>query len=811
MRIPLYFLASLSCLAVVASSGNAAEPKPIDFAHDVVPLLKKHCVECHGGAHAKGGFSINTRNLILDAEAVVPGKAAKSTLIELIKSVDPKSQMPPKDRPRLSAKERATLVAWVDQGLAWEDGFSFAVQTYEPPLRPRRPKLCAPIDGRDHPLDRIIDSYLIEHEVPRPAEVNDETFLRRVHLDVIGLLPTPQARAKFLADANSNRRNQLIQQLLADDIAYAEHWLTFWNDLLRNDYAGTGFITKGRTQISKWLYAALVNNKPYDRFVRELMTPVAGAGGFIQGIRWRGNVNASQRQEIQFAQSISQAFLGINLKCASCHDSFINHWTLEETYALAQVYSTEPLMLHRCDKPTGQTAKAAWLFPELGQIDAEASQPERLQQLAGLLTHPENGRFTRTIVNRIWHRLMGRGIVHPVDAMHTEPWSEDLLDYLAVHLSDNGYDLKKTIELIATSQAYQSRTPSAARRDSGSYVFTGPLSRRMTAEQFIDSVWQLTGAAPQKYDAPVIRVKVSTPDPAAITEIAVGGQWIWSYAEASASSPGGETIALRREFELEAVPARIVAAITCDNEYTLFVNGRRLAADSNWESAELVNLDPVVRQGNNIVLIVAKNGGSGPNPAGLFFEARIRWKDGSQRAIGSDARWQWTSSLPDKAGKFGKPPEDWKPAVKVANPGVWASRIEPQVNAMLSGAGNSDVPMVRASLLKADELMRALGRPNRDQIVTMRPSGLTTLEAIDLANGQRLADAIATGASRAVARFSDASEDLTPWLFHYALTRDPTGAERALASELLGPQPNKQNVEDLMWAVMMLPEFQLVR
>jgi hypothetical protein len=811
MRIPIDFVASLSCLTIAVSSGYAAESKPIDFAHDVVPLLKKHCVECHGGKHSKGGFSINTRDLILDAEAALPGKAAKSTLIELIKSVDPKSQMPPKDRPRLSVKEQATLIAWIDQGMAWEDGFSFAVQTYEPPLRPRRPKLPAAKSGREHPIDRIIDTYLAEHDVPQPGPVDDATFLRRAHLDLIGLLPTPRARTEFLADSDPTRRNQLIGQLLADDVAYAEHWLTFWNDLLRNDYAGTGFITKGRTQISKWLYGALLNNMPYDQFVRELMTPVPGAGGFIQGIRWRGNVNASQRQEIQFAQNVSQAFLGINLKCASCHDSFINHWTLEETYALAQVYSTELLMLHRCDKPTGQTAKAAWLFPELGQVDAESPQPERLQQLAGLLTHPENGRFTRTIVNRIWHRLMGRGIVHPVDAMHTEPWSEDLLDYLAVHLSDNAYDLKKTIELIATSQAYQSRTPSAARRESGSYVFTGPLPRRMTAEQFVDSVWQITGAAPRKYDAPVIRVKVPSPDPAAITEIAVGGQWIWSYAEASASSPGGETITLRREFELDAVPARIVAAITCDNEYTLFVNGRRLAADPNWESAELVNLDPVIRQGKNIVLILAKNGGTGANPAGLFFEARIRWKDGSQKAIGSDTRWQWTSSIPDKAGKFGKPPEDWKPAVKVANPGVWASRIEPQVNAMLSGAGTSGVFMVRASLLKADELMRALGRPNRDQIVTMRPSGLTTLEAIDLANGQRLADAISVGATHAMSQFGDSPDSVTPWLFQFALSRDPSSEELLLASEMLGRKLEKQNVEDLLWAVMMLPEFQLVR
>lgn len=811
MRIPV-----VSCLLICGfQCGPAvvlgADAKPIDFAHDVVPVLKKHCLECHGGEHSKGGFSINSRDLILDAEAVVPGKAAMSTLIELITSSDPKAQMPPKDRPRLTPKERAVLIAWVDQGLAWEDGFSFAAQTYEPPLRPRRPELPEASDGRTHPLDRIIDAYLTKLDVPRPGPVNDEAFLRRANLDLVGLLPTPEARSEFADDTKSDRRALLIRSLLDDDIAYAEHWLTFWNDLLRNDYAGTGFITNGRSQISKWLYGALVNNMPYDQFVRELITPVSGAEGFIRGIRWRGNVNASQRQEIQFAQNVSQAFLGINLKCASCHDSFINHWTLEETYALAQVYSNEPLKLHRCDKPTGQTAKAAWLFPELGQVDASAAQPERLQQLAKLLTHAQNGRFTRTIVNRIWHRLMGRGIVHPVDAMHTKPWSEDLLDYLAVHLADNGYDLKKTMELICTSQAYQSQTPVVVRRDAGAYVYSGPLPRRLTAEQFVDAVWQITGAAPQRYDAPVVRVKMTQAEPDAVTEIAVGGQWIWSYAKASASSPGGETITLRREFELDAVPTRITAAVTCDNEYTLFVNGHRVASDASWESVEAVGLDRSVRKGRNTLLIVAKNGGAGPNPAGLFFQARIRWDDGSQEAIGSDSKWQWTASIPDRAGKFAKPPEDWKPAVKVANPGVWGGRTEPQVASLLSRAGTSQVLMVRASLLKADELMRALGRPNRDQIVTMRPSGLTTLEAIDLANGQRLADAIGTGAGRALGRFGDSSQELTRWLFEFALSREPSPAEQKSASDLLGPDPSIQNVEDLFWAVMMLPEFQLVR
>ena len=167
---------------------------------------------------------------------------------------------------------------------------------------------------------------------------------------------------------------------------------------------------------------------PYDQMTRELIDAKPDAAGFINGIKWRGSVNASQTRDMQFAQNVSQVFLGINMKCASCHDSFIDRWTLQEAYDLAAVFSEEPLELERCDIPTGKMATPKWMFPEIGQIDPKANKNERLKQLAGLLlTHPQNGRFTRTIVNRIWAQLMGRGIVHPVDAMHTKPWSEDLL------------------------------------------------------------------------------------------------------------------------------------------------------------------------------------------------------------------------------------------------------------------------------------------------------------------------------------------------------------------------------------------------
>jgi hypothetical protein len=327
----------------------------------------------------------------------------------------------------------------------------------------------------------------------------------------------------------------------------------------------------------------------------------------------------------------------VNLKCASCHDSFIDSWKLSDAYGLAAVIADKPLAVHRCDKPIGQTAGPKFLFPELGKIEAAAAKAKRLEQLAALVTHPDNGRFTRTIVNRVWDRLMGRGIVHPVDMMGNKPWSEDLLDYLAVYFAENGHDLRRLMEHIATSQAYQSRAVPLASEVGEGYVFRGPELKQLTAEQFIDAVWMLTSTAPAK----------------------------------------------------PAAPAKIPPFLTTT---------------------------PKERQ------------------------------------------------------------------------------------------------FVRATLVDCDPLMRSLGRPNREQVVTVRPEQLTTLQALDLANGQILASLLERGAANILKANPNATlDELIDWVFLRALSRPPTEGERAAAKRLLGEKPTATGLADLLWVVVMLPEFQLVR
>ena len=610
-----------------------SQEKPLDFVHEVVPILKKHCASCHTNGTYKGSVSFDTRQALIQSKAVVSGDSKKSELIKRITSNDAAERMPPKG-PALGEKEVQILARWIDSKLPWDDTFTFKVETYVAPLKYREVKVPA---GNGHPIDRILDPYLARQKTGTLPLVTDDIFYRRASLDIVGLLPLPEEIESFIASADPQKREKLVESLLNDNRAYTDHWLCFWNDLLRNEYKGTGYIDGGRKQITSWLYNAILTNKPYDQFVRELIKPTPDSEGFIKGIKWRGRVNASQVAELQFSQNISQVFFGVNMKCASCHDSFIDNWKLDDAYALAAIVSDKPLEIYRCDKATGKTAVAGFLWPELGSIDSKLPKDKKLEQLASLVTHPDNGRFSRTMANRIWQKLMGRGIVHPVDMMANKPWNDDLIDYLAGYFKENKYDLKKLIGHITSSRAYQYKAATFAEEPaSENYVFNGPMYKRMTAEQFMDAVWLVTGTAPAKADAPL--------------------------------------------------PKDIPAA-----------------------------------------------------------------------------------------------------------------------------SGSAKRNMIRAVLVHSNLLMRTLGRPNREQVVTTRAELLTTLEALDLASGSIFHDLVTRGGRQILAELKDKSKDaIIKNVYLRSLGRNPDASELSGASLLLGEKPDADSLADLLWVIFLLPEFQLI-
>lgn len=395
----------------------------------------------------------------------------------------------------LSKDEIKLLTLWIEKGAPWPDGVAQQSIYRVAAFAPRKPDLPPAKPGLENPIDRWVDQYFQQNELDWSEVVDDRTYLRRIYLDVIGLLPSPEELGAFESDPNPEKRDICLQNLLERKDDFAQHWLTFWNDLLRNDYTGTGYITKGRFAITDWLYTSIRDNKPYDQLVKELLNPTEKSKGFIEGIRWRGTVNASQRVEMQAAQNVGQVILGLNLKCASCHDSFISDWKLEQSYAFANIFADSTLEVSRCETPTGEMAKTKILWEELGEIDSLATKAEKLRQLSEQLVQPANGRMYRTVVNRIWKQLMGRGIVEPADEMDNAPWSQDLLDWLAVDFVENGYDLKRLIFQIASSRIYQSQSVAIASPEellAENFKFQGVVRRRLTAEQFSDAVSQLS-------------------------------------------------------------------------------------------------------------------------------------------------------------------------------------------------------------------------------------------------------------------------------------------------------------------------------
>src|SRR5262249_14995936 len=150
--------------------------------------------------------SLDTRESLLKSKTIAPGKSAESELVKRIKSTENDFRMPSQGDP-LSAKEVAALVKWIDEGLAWEQGFSFKPPAYVAPLKPRRPVLPAATKGREHPIDRIVDAHYAANKIAPPQSLDDEAFARRVYLDLVGQLPTTTELDTFLADSSPGKRD----------------------------------------------------------------------------------------------------------------------------------------------------------------------------------------------------------------------------------------------------------------------------------------------------------------------------------------------------------------------------------------------------------------------------------------------------------------------------------------------------------------------------------------------------------------------------------------------------------------------------
>ncbi len=352
-------------------------------------------------------------------------------------------------------------------------------------------------------IDTLVDAQLRKLNLAPSDLCDDPTFLRRAHLDIIGTAPTAAEARTFLADTRPDRRARLVDALLARP-EYADYWALRWADLLRVDRQALGH--KGAFAYYQWIRAALLENHPFDRVARELLTaegPLdeAAAGHFYKVAKRPGDM----------AGTVAQVFLGVRIACAECHQHPYDRWSQRDYYGMQAFFqqvsykkgAASELLTAEGTPSTShpRTGEAIQAYPLGGVMPTTTAEGDRRQQLATWLAAPENPWFARNLANRMTAHFFGRGLVEPVDDVRATnpPTNPPLLDALAEHLVKARFDLKQLIRTITASRTYQlSSTPNST-NEKDEQNYSRALFRRLPAEVLLDAVSQATGI-PEKFD-----------------------------------------------------------------------------------------------------------------------------------------------------------------------------------------------------------------------------------------------------------------------------------------------------------------------
>jgi hypothetical protein len=381
----------------------------------------------------------------------------------------------------------------------------------------------------DVPANNFIDTHLVAKWkdlglTPSPLCPDDE-FLRRLYLDAIGTLPTPDEVRKFLDDTDPKKREKVIDKVL-ERPEFIDWWALKWGDLLRINR--TALQEKGMWSFHNWVRAQVRDNVPIDAFVRDVVT--AEGSTFLDG---PANFFQIGRGFEEWSETTAQLFLGVRIGCAKCHHHPFEKWSQDDYYGMAAfftrigtknsqefgLFGRETVIFIRTAGEARHPRKGGVVKPMPLDGDAKVSwddEFDRRKKLADWLTAPTNKMFARNIANRFWGYTMGRGLVEPLDDMRaTNPASNpELLDALADELVKNKFDQKKLLKAIFNSRAYQlshASTP-GNKADGANVHFTHYTVKRLTAEQLADAVDFATGTREKYAGLPLGTRAIQLPD-----------------------------------------------------------------------------------------------------------------------------------------------------------------------------------------------------------------------------------------------------------------------------------------------------------
>ena len=514
--------AALALVLLAAPPGRAAEPL---FERDVLPILTKQCLGCHGGLKQNGKLDMRTIPSLLrggkSGPAVKSGSPGASLLWQRVVS----DEMPPNGN-KLSAAEKATLKGWIAAGMP----------TLVQRQKGAKPLLSADRKHEPREVAAAIDKHLgaaLEARKMKPAARSDDAeFLRRAYLDLTGRVPTAEQAAAFLDSQAGDRRARLIDALLATP-EFGEQLGRTWRDWicppeLPSDGNGGRQPHREAQDLGRWLGERLAAGDSWDRIVRQVLT-VEGDIKDQPQVIFFGLVGQGGRITPDgTARAVGSLFMGVQLQCAQCHDDPFRDWAQKEHWGLAAFFSRTNGDFRRVNEGAvtggrGKKGKGApavkvvegvkgevqivipsSAFKNAGTRVAAAFPRGEAARLKGTalrhefvdwLVRKDNPYFARAFANRLWFYFFAHGIVHPVDDFRelNPPSHPGLMKVLANEFAASGFDVKHLVRCICNSEAYQ-RTSRVApgSSDGDTRALTAAFGRMplrvMTADQLLDSL-----------------------------------------------------------------------------------------------------------------------------------------------------------------------------------------------------------------------------------------------------------------------------------------------------------------------------------
>jgi hypothetical protein len=347
-------------------------------------------------------------------------------------------------------------------------------------------------------VDTLVHNKLKKLRIEPSGLCTDEAFVRRVYLDVIGVLPTPEEYARFMVSTLPNKRELLVDELL-DRKEFAELWVLKWAELLQIR-SSNQVSYKAMLLYYNWLQDKIARNTPTDEWVRELLG--ASGGTFKNPVT---NYYQLETDILKVTENVAQVFMGMRIQCAQCHNHPFDRWTMDDYYSFASFFTQigrkggdDPRELIVFNAGGGEVNHPVHKRPMkpkfLGGIEPDVAGKDRRTVLANWLASPENPYFAKNLANIVWAHFFGQGIINEVDDVRiSNPASnQELLDELGKRFTGYRYDFKKLVRDICTSHTYQRSTVPTKTNESDTRNFArGPI-RRIRAETMLDIITEVT-------------------------------------------------------------------------------------------------------------------------------------------------------------------------------------------------------------------------------------------------------------------------------------------------------------------------------